>query len=78
MQVSPLAPSTLPLRKSRRAGRDRSFPTRARAHVTAMRTTGLDEQETSDPGAGLRPLSSVVAVVGACADGALADRPEQA
>ena len=38
----------------------------------------LDEQETSDPGAGSRPLSSVVAVVGACADGALADRPKQA
>jgi hypothetical protein len=31
----------------------------------------MDEQETSDPGADSRPLSSVVAVVGACADGVL-------
>src|SRR6266542_2575463 len=37
-------------------------------------TIGIDEQQTSDPGAGLRPLSSVLAVVGACAHGALTGR----
>ena len=38
----------------------------------------LEDQETFDPGAGLRPLSPAGAVVGARPDGALACRPSRA
>lgn len=37
-----------------------------------------DDQETFDPGAGLRPLSPAVAVVGTRPDGAIACRPGRA
>jgi hypothetical protein len=54
------------------------FAWRASACARVRDTVVTDEQETSDQGAGLRPLSSVVAVVGACADGAPPVRPERA
>jgi hypothetical protein len=36
-----------------------------------------DDQEMFDPGGRFAPASFVVAIVGVCADGALADRPKR-
>jgi hypothetical protein len=67
---------TLPLSRSP-ARADTWFRERADAFLAVQHTPAPDAQETSDPGAGLRPLSPVVAVVDARPDSALADRPEQ-
>jgi hypothetical protein len=67
---------TLPLSRSP-ARADTWFRERADAFLAVQHTPAPDAQETSDPGAGLRPLSPVVAVVDARPDDSLADRPEQ-